>query len=156
MFGPPSLTFKVGRSRWQAATGSLFLSLGLAGALGMALSPLHFSPRAVASTFFLLSCIGLAAYWAWRSAPVGALHWDGSQWHWSDGVDHPVQGLAVTLDFQKWVLVRLNLDSARPLWLWLERGAASPNTWMSLRRALVYAARNAISADGRGDEGALP
>jgi hypothetical protein len=156
MIGPPSLSFKVGRSRWQTVTGGLFVGLGIVTALGMLFSPQHFSLWAVASAGIALACAGLVFLIAWRNAPVGTLHWDGAHWHWADSADYSVQNIRVTMDLQRWVLVRLERAGAGALWLWLERGAASYGTWMALRRALVYAERQRQPSDALAADGAYP
>jgi hypothetical protein len=156
MSGPPSLSFKVGRSRWQAATGSLFLGFGAVTTLGMVLSPHHFSPLAVVSAVVAFACTGLAFLRVRRNSPVGTLHWDGTHWHWADSVDYSVQSVRVAMDFQRWMLVRLERESARPVWLWLERGAAPNSTWMALRRALAYAARQSQPSAALEQDGAYP
>lgn len=156
MIGPPSLSFKVGRSRWQTVTGSLFVGLGAATALGMVLGPSHFSPWAAVFAVFASIFSGLVFYRAWRYAPVGTLHWDGTHWHWADNVDYSVLGLSVTMDLQRWMLVRLERVAARPLWIWLEHGEESHTAWIALRRALVYAARQARPLDAMAQDGAYP
>jgi hypothetical protein len=156
MFGPPSLSFKVGRSRWQTVLGGLFLGLGAMTTLSVVLSLSHFSPWAVAASFFAWTCSGGLYYRAWRNAPVGTLHWDGTHWHWADSVDYSVQRVSVTIDLQRWMLVRLERVSARPIWLWLERGAEPYGTWTALRRALVYAARQPRSSDALANDGVYP
>lgn len=156
MIGPPSLSFKVGRSRWQTATGCLLVGLGAFTTLAMGVSPNHFSPLSVASAVVAWGVFGWVFYRAWRDAPIGTLHWDGTHWHWADSVDYSVQSINVTMDLQRWVLVRLERVTARPMWLWLERDNVSHGTWAALRRALVYAARQPRTSDALTQDGAYP
>ena len=156
MNGPPSLSFNVGRSRWQAATGSLLVGLGAMTTLGVVLSSQHFSILAAASSVLTLACSGGVFYRAWRDAPVGTLYWDGTHWHWADSMDYSVQSVGVAMDLQRRVLVRLERVSARPMWLRLEQGAALPSAWIALRRALVYAARQTRPSDALAQDGVAP
>jgi hypothetical protein len=156
MIGPPSLSFKVGRSRWQTTAGYLLIGLGALTMLAMGFSPHHFSPWAVASATFAWGVSGWVFYRAWRDAPVGTLHWDGTHWHWADGGDYSVLSVGVTVDLQRWVMVRLERVSACPMWLWLERGDVSHSAWTALRRALVYAARQPRTSDALIQDGAYP
>jgi len=45
--------------------------------------------------------------------------------------------MSLCLDWQWFVLVRLDADRARPLWLWLQSGSRTDTTWLPLRRAIV-------------------
>jgi hypothetical protein len=156
MIGPPSLSFNVGRSRWQTATGCLLIGLGALTVLAMGLNPNHFSPLAVASAVFAWGLSGWVFYRTWRNAPVGRLHWDGTHWHWADSVDYSVERVGVAMDLQRWVLVRLARTSAPPMWLWLEHGSVSHDAWIALRRALVYAARQPLATNALTQDGAYP
>lgn len=156
MSGPPSLSYNVGRSRWQAATGALFVGLGVAVMGGMALNPHHFPPAAMVSVAFAVAGSGFAFYRAWRYAPVGTLHWDGAHWHWADRMDYSVQKVQVTMDLQRWMLVWLERETGRPLWLWLEQGGVPKRNWLALRRALVYAARQPRTSNALAQDGAYP
>jgi hypothetical protein len=111
---------------------------------------------AVLSVAFAVACSALAFYRSWRYAPVGTLYWDGTHWHWADRMDYSVQKVHVTMDLQRWMLVRLERASARPLWLWLEQGAVPKGRWIALRRALVYATRQRQTSNTLAQDGAYP
>jgi hypothetical protein len=157
MIGPPSLSFKVGGSRWQAVIGGLLLALGTISVLGMALSPRHFSTWAVACAILGWICTVWVFYRARRDAPVGTLYWDGTHWHWADSLDYSVQSVSVAMDFQRLILVRVERTFAPRMWLWLEWDAVQGSkSWISLRRALVYAAHQPRSSGVSAQEGAYP
>jgi hypothetical protein len=156
MFGPPSVSFKVDRSWWQTAVGTIFGGFGAVTTLGMALSPHHFSLWAVASAGFAWTASVWMFYRAWRDAPVGTLQWDGAHWHWADGVDYSVTTINVAMDLQRWVLIRLERASASPVWLWLEQGTEESGNWIALRRALVYATRRIQSSDVQAQGSVYP
>lgn len=81
---------------------------------------------------------GLAAGWGWKNSPIGQLHWDGQVWQWEGQSGRSAETLlqlAVVLDFQRTMLLRLeNQDQAR-LWLWASRDVM-PEKWLDLRRAV--------------------
>ena len=72
----------------------------------------------------------------WYFTESGRLQWDGQQWLWSGFGDTPVQRLALALDFQSLVLVRLHAEGFAVRWLWLE-GRRRNRQWLALRRAIV-------------------
>ncbi|MDQ3271051.1 MAG: hypothetical protein M3Q12_02620 [Pseudomonadota bacterium] len=99
---------------------------------------------------------GMAAWLGWRSAPVGQLHWDGQVWRWeSPGYQAgtPVLALAVALDLQRILLIRLDNHDHASMWLWAHR-SAFPERWLDLRRS-VYSRRRARPA-GVSPEMSIP
>lgn len=87
---------------------------------------------------------GGAAYRGWKNAPVGQLSWDGQCWRW-EGTGYLAgaaeQKLAVVVDFQNLLLLRLENPAHAHLWLWAERHML-PERWLDLRRA-VYSPHKA-------------
>jgi toxin CptA len=147
MFGPPSVSFKVGRSRWQAVTGVMFVGFGSVTTLAMVLSPHHFPTWAAVFAVIAWACSGWSFYRTLRETPVGTLLWDGIHWHWAGSRDYSVSAISVTMDLQYWMLVRVERISAQPIWLWLERGSRPSTKWIALRRALVHTARRPSAPD---------
>lgn len=81
---------------------------------------------------------GVAAHSSWKNAPKGQLAWDGEIWCWESpsyqtGIAE--QKLAVIVDFQHLLLLRLENQASASLWLWAEQ-RAMPERWLDLRRAL--------------------
>lgn len=75
----------------------------------------------------------------WRGMHAGQLRWDGQVWWWlpdtaAQADEHAVT-VALHLDLQAAVLVRMVGAPGRVHWRWLER-AAAPAGWSALRRAL--------------------
>jgi len=89
-------------------------------------------------TLAALVSAGCAAGWGWKNSPVGQLRWDSQVWQWEGrGPLSDATGLqlAVVLDFQRSMLLRLESPDHAPLWLWASRGAM-PERWLDLRRAV--------------------
>lgn len=105
-------------------------------------------PRAlVVGGFFLWLLAGVAAWWFWSSLPAGVLAWDGAVWEFVPAGAKGERGsLAVHLDLQRRLCVRLHPVGARYRWIWLERHRA-PHRWSDLRRA-VYSRPGKDAADG--------
>jgi hypothetical protein len=79
----------------------------------------------------------LIALCGWLRSPRGQLAWDGQRWRWSDATGTREYRMGQCLDWQRFVLVRLDDDRVRPLWLWLQPGSRTDTTWLPLRRAIV-------------------
>ena len=81
---------------------------------------------------------GLAALLGWKRSPVGQLVWDGQFWRW-EGLGYQAglieQKLSVVVDFQRFLLLRLEDPAHAQLWLWAE-SHAMPERWLDLRRAV--------------------
>lgn len=162
MRSAPSVSYPVGRSRlgvcWLAGLWLAGLAAGLAWLIP---GPVD-GWRAAVWAAALAGC----AVWAWRwgaGQARGRLIWDGSAWHWrggcgaDDGAGSPdadqALTLSVRLDLQRLLLVRCHApasSSARPRWLWLERGADAAH-WLAMRRAVYSPAPHeaAMLAQGR-------
>ena len=146
---PPAVSFFARRSRWHG----VFLSCVAGGAL-TALPALMgvssgFSWAAVGWQLVvtLLCLVSAAATW-WRS-PQGWLRWDGMSWSWSPAEDAAMLDVRVVFDFQSLLLISLRREGQQPFHLWLERSNEQARQWSALRRALVYAQKRAIPAQGR-------
>ena len=86
----------------------------------------------------VLVLTGWAAFFGWKSSPLGKLAWDGETWRcvsasYQAGVTE--YQVMVAADFQYIVLLRLENAANSRRWLWVER-SASPERWLDLRRAL--------------------
>jgi hypothetical protein len=80
-------------------------------------------------------CIAAASIYGWLTSPVGRLTWDGQHWSWSGFPDEPECELALHVDFQWCVLLRLRNGRGASTWLFLQHKNNSA-IWFPLRRAL--------------------
>lgn len=146
MHNAPPVTYPLGRSHFQ---GFAVLGFWLAGGGVLALW-WRAAPAADWRLWTALAVVlaaGVAAGLAWAHSPVGQLRWDGQDWRWeSRGYQSgtPVRDLAVALDLQRTMLLRLENQDHATLWLWAGR-SSQPERWLDLRRA-VYSQHRA-SAD---------
>lgn len=137
MHNAPPVTYPLGRSHFQ---GFAVLGLWLAG-VGVLALWWRAAPAAdwrLWSALAVVLAAGVAAGWAWLHSPVGQLHWDGQDWRWeSQGYRSgtPVRDLAVALDLQRIMLLRLENQDHATLWLWAGR-STQPERWLDLRRAV--------------------
>lgn len=145
MHNAPPVTYPLGRSHFQ---GFAVLGLWLAG-VGVLALWWRAAPAADWRLWTALAVVlaaGVAAGLAWAHSPVGQLRWDGQDWRWeSRGYQSgtPVRDLAVALDLQRTMLLRLENQDHATLWLWAGR-SAQPERWLDLRRA-VHSQRGASS-----------
>ena len=89
--------------------------------------------------------VGLAAalfaMWRWLKTPAGHLVFNGTAWVWEEpghlGQTAPLYGgtVAVTLDLQDLMLLKLHLPTNASRFVWVER-AVEPVRWHALRCAL--------------------
>ncbi len=136
MHGAPSVSYPVGRSRFMG----LMLSLAwLLGVVVTGLWSLYAPSWRPAIGWGLLAATGSFALWRWWRGASGVLAWDGEAWQWSGQADARSGTLEVTLDFQRFLLLRWRSDG-QSQWLWLER-VARPERWDDLRRAVYSRAR---------------
>lgn len=147
MHRPPAVHFMVHRSRWQ---GRVLFSLWLSGVGAMVTffqyQAISIFPALVWAVALVCSA-GLAVQ-TWRAAPSGLLQWNGNTWHWSGfGGDVPC-AVVLHMDFQQWLIVSLQQEGGRKVWLWLE---ATPEDlgWQPLRRALVDSLSGIASTNRR-------
>jgi hypothetical protein len=80
-----------------------------------------------------------AIFLQWRGMRAGQLRWDGQAWWWlpddAAQADEHAVSVALHLDLQSAVLVRMTGAPGRVQWRWLACVAA-PAHWRDLRRAL--------------------
>jgi hypothetical protein len=136
MHQAPAVRVAVGRSRWHLGCVACGGAIAAAGATAFAWGAAQADWRVLVISFFALLAPLFALQGWWRS-PLGFLAWDGQHWLWSDAAGTRAFRLVQWLDWQRFVLVRLDADGARPLWLWLQPGSRSDTTWLPLRRAIV-------------------
>lgn len=136
MRGPPAITYPVARSRsWSWALGLLWCCGALLSLLWWVQLESFGWRTALSVAGLLAGAVAVLAEWKW--APVGSLRWDGAGWFWLPygAVDALPVRLAVQVDLQHGLLVRLQPLQGAGRWLWLERCAA-PVLWHGLRLAL--------------------
>ena len=112
---------------WLAMKSSLDWRVGIAG-LALALA-------------------GLAIWPVGRQTPSGNIRWDGDLWQWQSALagSHPQTcEVHVIADFQRLLLLRLDISSRRRCWFWTGQEAL-PERWMDLRRALYSPHKSVIS-----------
>lgn len=133
MHSAPSVSYPVGRSRDATR---LLSALWVAGACcaGAALYPFdHMGWRQA----LLVASVVVTAVAARRTlGPTVAvdLVFDGQDWSLTGRGARKVSRIAVLLDLQSFMLVRLDEPTQRARWLWLEH-RARPELWQDLRRA---------------------
>lgn len=139
------MQYPVLRSRWLASALALYALAGGLALLAWALvgAGTHWGWTSAAGGLWLV-CSALAG-WFWRTAPCGTLVWNGADWtlESSQGVAlcAPCTSLQVPFDLQRRLWLRLQPDTGRALWLWLER-RSQPERWDDLRRAVYSRVRS--------------
>ena len=145
MHRPPAVSFQVGHSRWHAFVlfaGVLVTTMGLCTFAWSAVA--EFPWWAVWVQALLVLLTAMSAAWAWRCSPIGTLRWDGEHWLWIARQEMSVPRLRIVCDFQRLVLISLSCKGLRPIFLWLEPAQDTPpQSWVALRRALVYSSHTA-------------
>ena len=138
MHNAPSVTYPVGRSRFALGVVMLAWSAGAAACL---LWWWQVQP-ASARSGLVAAAVLAAGSWslrAWSRSAVGLLTWSGQGWNWTAGAQAEPGTPQVSIDLQRWLLVRWSGDGASR-WFWLDR-SASPAHWDDLRRAVYSRAR---------------
>lgn len=140
MHNAPAVSYPVGRSRFHAQILILAFLGGLVTWLAWA-AVVDAADWRLGLGLVLVAVTGGAAYWGWQKTLSGTLCWDGQTWRVDfDGAD-PGRGasftgrLAVRLDLQAVLLVRLRHESGCVSWFWLEPGG-DVMRWQALRRAV--------------------
>jgi hypothetical protein len=136
MHNAPSVTYPVGRPRFA---GLLAAGLWLAGS-ALTLLWLHEAHTAHWRHAFATLALLVSGGWAftsWWRSPQGQLSWDGAAWSGPFGAG--ADGIEVTLDLQRVLLVRVRTGRTAH-WLWLDRRRC-PLRWLDLRRAVYSRAR---------------
>ena len=88
-------------------------------------------------TLVLVSLIANSiAFLGWKRSPQGSLRWDGQQWLWSGFPETAPCRLALVLDFQRVMVVKITTGAHEPEFLWLEANPGD-TSWRPLRRAIV-------------------
>jgi hypothetical protein len=136
MHQAPAVRVAVGRSRWHLGCIACGSGIGAAGALAFAWVAAQADWRVLVIPVAVLLA-SLVALQGWLRSPTGHVAWDGRHWLWSDAAGIRELQLIHCLDWQRCLLVRLDGDNARPLWLWLQPGSRADTTWLPLRRAIV-------------------
>jgi hypothetical protein len=105
--------------------------------------------------WFALSSLSIgagAAYWGWASTQEGLLQWDGADW-WVEPINgavvsasQAVDNLSVQLDFQFFLLLRLDFAGGRSRSLWLDSWSRRLD-WTALRRAVFSPKPSSEAAD---------
>ena len=150
MHNAPSVNYPVGRSRFE---GAMLLALWLMGALAAG-ATLWWGQAPGWRIGLLVSTslgCGAVALVCWYYFLSGNLRWDGKDWTLLGGTKAcakalPIRQVSVVLDFQHWLLLRIEPWHGDGNWrtwprlLWLERRLALCD-WDDLRRAVYSRAR---------------
>ena len=134
MHNAPSVSFPVGRSRFQ---GWLLGLISLIAVLADWLWCLQADSIGWRQGLFLLILLVtlVDSVLVWQRTPTGSLRWDGQVWSWNS-VNAPVSGvLAVHLDLQFCLVLSLRQVNGVRIWLWIER-RGDATRWDALRRAV--------------------
>ncbi|HOV18386.1 hypothetical protein [Ottowia sp.] len=143
MHSAPAVTHPTGRTARLALLLASLGALGLAGAIGVAVSG-GAQPRAAWQAGALLAAcaVALGALWRfWHAQRPRQLAWDGAQWRLQDGSapavpDGAVVQVQVRLDLQAMLLLcAQDLETGRHVWLWAQKGADA-DRWHLLRCAV--------------------
>lgn len=137
MHSAPAVSFPTGRSRFL---GCLIGTMAICGWLTVCFwiySADDFAwPQWLALGLCLVVSLSLGMQWLEKSN--GILSWNGSTWFWTDGAISVMVLPELVLDFQRVMLLRLRVTTARRVvWIWLDH-AISPVRWMALRRAVHH------------------
>lgn len=132
MRSAPSVIYPVLRSR---RAGAMLAILWCLGALPVTAWLMQVSVPAAASAAVLgwTTFVGLLCAWRWWRFEPDYLAWDGQSWSTKTAFDARV---AVTLDLQFLMVLRVMPPVGRSQWLMVDRDA-SPRAWHSLRCAVA-------------------
>lgn len=137
MHDAPAVTYPVGRA---PALGALLGAVWFGGAgawlAGWQMAAWALDGRSALGAASVVLAGGLALL-GWRTLPSGELDWNGQEWMARLGGRAVVLGgVAVHLDLQAWLLLRVRIPATGcACWIWAGRSAA-PDRWSDLRRAL--------------------
>lgn len=140
MHNAPSVSFPVGRSRFQGQLIGWLVGLGVLTVFAWCAQAENLGWR---HWFAASLCLTTATWsgWSWWRTPIGSVSWDGVVWRWTTGARSVVVVPEPALDLQVAILLRLPVTADTGVnWLWLERTSNSPR-WMALRRAIYSRAR---------------
>jgi hypothetical protein len=137
MHSAPAVRYPVPRSACAGHALAWLCLVPAAPYLYCWVSGLSAAALAVVGASWLLAAAVL--FLQWRGMHAGQLRWDGQAWWWlpdaAAQTDEHAVTVALHLDLQAAVLVRMVGAPGRVHWRWLER-AAAPAGWSALRRAL--------------------
>ena len=146
MHRAPAVSFLTARSRWH-----LRFVLVLVTSTGLTLLGFALGQPQSQQQLLIIGCVWLAsaclALIDWRRSPVGCLRWDRQHWHWSGWSDTAACRLILRMDWQSGMLVTLQRDGDRSLWLWLDVKSDFAQ-WNALRRAVFSSQSIALGDDG--------
>jgi hypothetical protein len=145
----PAVQYPVGRSSFQGC----FLLMSCIGGLlvgGLWIGASAAIGGAQVLFFVVLAGVLTLAGHRWHQTDSGLLAWGGERWDWTTGGQSIRGCVVVHFDVQLFMIVTLQDDQGRSVWLWLDR-ASDTLRWRALRRAL-YADKEILSAAGRGQE----
>ena len=140
MHNAPSVSFPVGRSRFQGWLIGLLVGLGALSVFAWSVQAdsLGWRQWLAASLCVTTSIWNI---WSWWRCPVGSISWDGVAWCWTVGERSVVVLPEMVLDLQFAILLRLpTTEETGVTWLWLDR-ATNSLRWMAVRRAIYSRAR---------------
>lgn len=135
MTGPPAVAWNIGPSRALRVFGGAVLLLGSLSS-GFYLHLQDWGSNSI--VVILLWTVGAAsAVCGLKYQGQGALVWDGQHWHWREAGNggNGVLRLSCPLDFQRWMLLHVGLESGKSVWLWAESRDMHPH-WLAFRRAV--------------------
>lgn len=139
MHNAPSVTYPVGRSRFQLRLQCAVWWLGVAVVAAWCWrSGVPLGRQMLAGAAVLLA--GAGVLWGWWRAPVGSLRWDGQQWFWTVGGASVAVRVHARLDLQRHLLLALQPDPGRSFACWVDC-SSQPQRWRDLRRAVYSPAR---------------
>jgi toxin CptA len=134
MHSAPSVSYPVGRSRFQGACLALVLLISaVTGWLWLDATAVPGWRMGVFCVVWLMT--GVAAIHAWWVTPQGNLSLDGQEWHWKTADEVRSGLLRVHLDLQGTLLLSLETPLHSRVWLWPERHAQAAR-WLALRQAV--------------------
>ncbi len=141
MHNAPSVTYPLGRSRFQACL------LGGYAAVAVAAFALWWHRTSLSDWRLLCFALLTLTLWSWAvgnwwRSPGGRLCWDGQSWCWHSSGVSVCGALRARMDLQFCLLLSLNTGAAKSVWLWAER-AADAQRWRDFRCAVF--ARNATA-----------
>ena len=141
MGGPPAVTVAipgVGLDGPIAAGLTFLLVLSLVGLF--AFGAVQIPADLIYTVLLLLSSIVLAVFCVARSRPAvhgSVLRWDGQNWFWSRQNDDALCAVQCVMDFQAWMLLRLQTSEGACEWIWLQR-KGRVKIWYPLKRVLIF------------------
>ncbi|HSV53252.1 MAG TPA: hypothetical protein VLJ57_14130 [Burkholderiaceae bacterium] len=142
MHNAPAVTYPVGRSRLFGCLLAAFWLLGAVSIAGWCLLSPNWTWKQGFGVFCLALC-GMCAARSWWRMGTGELCWDGQNWHWASPSRPATSGqLAVHLDLQRHMLLRLKTAGGVSHWCWAEQ-FRRPERWPDLRRAVYSRAKSA-------------